>query len=69
MTDNALVEAQNDPRDRTRTAYRITGKSFTAVQFAIDALMNAPGIARADFTHVQRDPQGYIALGHTFAVS
>jgi hypothetical protein len=63
----ALVEAEADPRDRTRTAYRITGESFTTVQFAIDALMNAPHIARADFTQVRRDRLGYIALGQTFA--
>lgn len=63
----ALVEAQADPRDRTRTTYRVTGGSYTAVQFAIDALMNDPGVATANFTIPQHDHLGYIALGQTFA--
>lgn len=63
----AHVESQNDPKDRTRTAYRVTGKSFAEVQLAIETIADAPAVASADFTIPQHDGFGFIALGQTFA--
>lgn len=63
------VESEVDPRDRTRTAYRITGPSFIAVQGEIERLSTAPDVASADFQIPQRNRAagGYSALGQTFA--
>lgn len=63
----AHVESQNDPKDRTRTAYRVTGKSFAEVQLAIEMIADAPAVASADFTIPRPDGFGFIALGQTFA--
>lgn len=62
----AHVESQNDPKDRTRTAYRVTGKSFAEVQLAIENIAEAPAVWRANFQIPQRDAFGFIALGQTF---
>jgi hypothetical protein len=64
---HATVESQNDPRDRTRTGYRITGETFAAVQRAIERIQNSPAVGRADFTIPQHDGIGFIAVGQTFA--
>lgn len=74
MTAPAHVEAQPDPRNPDRTAYRITSLySPAAVQEAVAALMGADDVARAEFTTVQRVPaekgcpQCWAALGYVVA--
>lgn len=65
----ALVRASADPVDRARTNYEISGQSFTTVQFAIDAIMNGNGVARAEFDlpRQNRRTREYCAFGFAIA--
>jgi hypothetical protein len=74
MTTPATIEAQPDPRTPGRMAYRITSLySPAAVQAAVAELMDADGIAVAEFTHVRRteptigNPPVWQSLGYTLA--
>lgn len=65
--NTVYVEAERDPAYVGRTAYRITGQSFAAVQYAIERRMREaaerPGSNTAQFEHPRRTAEGYEALG------
>lgn len=61
----ATVEAEPDPREPGRTAFRVTSLySPGAVQRAVAEIMNGEDVEVAQFTHVQRMTGGGIHFPH-----
>jgi hypothetical protein len=53
----ATVESRDDPRTPGRSAHRISGPTWQAVQAAIEDLMNGADVTAAEFVNPFRDCQ------------
>lgn len=67
--DIAQIEREDDPKAPGRTGYRVTAKTFAAVQDAIDTISNTVDasiggvLGMAQFTPIIRTPDGFGCLG------
>lgn len=59
----AKVEAKQVPNLERVRAYKITGDNAAAVQFEIKELMNAQGVASAEFCNPIRDGKQFLSVG------